>query len=92
MKEPYGEGPASHPDPESCAVGREAEGEAFAELLSHWDGGSLTDVQKKDIEKRSVTLREQVRLKGEHLTRWRFWHWLMQMAQGYSERHTVSII
>src|SRR5262245_19436050 len=29
MKESYGEGPASHPDPESCAGGRKAGGEAL---------------------------------------------------------------
>ena len=29
MKESYGEGVASHTDPESCAVGREASGEAL---------------------------------------------------------------
>ena len=29
MKESYGEGPASHPDPESCVGGREAGGEAL---------------------------------------------------------------
>jgi hypothetical protein len=29
MKESHGEGPASHTDPESCAVGREAAGEAL---------------------------------------------------------------
>ena len=29
MHESYGEGPASHPDPESCADGRKAGGEAL---------------------------------------------------------------
>ena len=29
MKESYREGPASHPDPESCVDGREAGGEAL---------------------------------------------------------------
>src|SRR5215468_8881627 len=29
MQESYGKDPASHPDPESCAGGREAAGEAF---------------------------------------------------------------
>jgi hypothetical protein len=29
MQESYGKGPASHPDPESCAGGRDAAGEAF---------------------------------------------------------------
>ena len=30
MREPYGEGPASHTGPESCVVGRNAQGEALA--------------------------------------------------------------
>src|SRR6516225_175243 len=29
MQESYGEGPASHPDPESCGSGREASAEAL---------------------------------------------------------------
>ena len=29
MKESCGKGPASHPDPESCVVGRKAGGEAL---------------------------------------------------------------
>jgi hypothetical protein len=36
MKEPYGEGVASHTDPESCVVSREAEREALTR--AHVDG------------------------------------------------------
>jgi len=73
-------------------LGSEDEGEAFAELFAHWDARSLSDAQKEDIEKRSETLRKQVQQQGEHMTRWRFWHWLMRMARDWREPHTVSII
>lgn len=54
MKEPHGEGLASHPDPESCASGREAEGEALtgahageplsSEIISDW-GADLVRIR-----------------------------------------------
>lgn len=42
MKEPYGEGVASHTDPESCVVSREAEREALTE--AHVDGVSSREM------------------------------------------------
>lgn len=71
-------------------VGSEDEGEAFAELLAAWDAGQLTDDQKKDLRQRSRTLQGEVAA-GRHLERWRFWNWLARLADGYDERHTVSI-
>ncbi|MBI2193644.1 MAG: hypothetical protein HYU36_16840 [Planctomycetes bacterium] len=70
-------------------LGSPDEGEAFAEHLARWEGGGLTDPQKKDIADRAGNLRRQVAA-GKDLERWRFWDWLNRMAQGRSERHTVS--
>lgn len=67
------------------------EGEAFVELLAHWDARTLSDAQKKDLGQRAESLRRDV-LDGKHLTRWRFWNWLGRMAEGYREAHTVSIV
>jgi hypothetical protein len=70
-------------------LGGEDEGEAFVELLAHWDAGSLTDDQKKDVADRATDLRRKV-ASGEGLERFRFWDWLNRMAQSAQERHTVS--
>ncbi len=72
-------------------LGSDDEGEAFAELLAHWDAGSLSDAQKTDIQRRGSALWKQVG-QGEHLTRWRFWNWLAHVASGTQDRHTVSIL
>lgn len=73
------------------ALGSEDEGEAFAELLAHWDAGSLSDVQKKDLLGRSLGLRGDVAGTGDNLVRWRFWSWLHAMATGAREAHTASL-
>jgi hypothetical protein len=70
-------------------LGGADEGEAFVELLAHWDAGSLTDQQKKDAADRAADLRRKV-ASGEGLERFRFWDWLNRMAQSAQERHTVS--
>ena len=49
MKEPYGEGVASHPGPESCAGRREATGEALT-------GGSAGPVLSCDIKEFGVPM------------------------------------
>ena len=46
MKEPHREGPASHPDPESCVDGREAVGEAS------------TGAHAGQVSSREITIRE----------------------------------
>jgi len=71
-------------------LGSAEEGEAFAELLARWDAGSLSDVQKGDLQRRAAHVQAEV-ASGRHLTRWRFWNWLARMAAGPRERHTVSI-
>jgi hypothetical protein len=70
-------------------LGSAAEGEAFAELLAHWDAGDLSDRQKADLKQRAGSLAAEVS-RGAGLARWRFWNWLARMASGYQERHTVS--
>lgn len=65
------------------------EGEAFAELLAHWDAGSLSEAQKKDLAQRNRALAGDV-ARGQQLQRWRFWNWLASVARGEPELHTVS--
>ena len=69
--------------------GGEDEGEAFAELLAHWDAGDLTDEQKKDIGQRRNSSRGAV-TGGSDLEKWRFWDWLDRVASGEQDRHTAS--
>ena len=69
--------------------GDEDEGEAFAELLAHWDAGDLTDQQKKDIGQRRNNSRGAV-TGGSDLEKWRFWDWLDRVASGKQDRHTAS--
>lgn len=61
MKESYGEGPASHPDPESCVAGREARGEALA-------GAHAGKVLSSEISKEQGAdpVRIRGRQDGEH--------------------------
>ncbi|MHC4443503.1 MAG: hypothetical protein ACYTA5_12965, partial [Planctomycetota bacterium] len=68
----------------------EDQGEAFAELLAHWDAGTLTEDQCKDLSRRAGGLTRQVS-GGENLSQWRFWNWLNNVAEGKQDKHTVSI-
>jgi hypothetical protein len=72
-------------------LGAPEEGEAFAELMAHWDAGSLSAAQKNDIRRRSKLWEDAV-LGGQHVERWRFWNWLMHMVEGTQDRQTVSIV
>lgn len=72
-------------------LGSEQEGEAFAELFAHWEAGSLTNAQKKDIQGRSQNLQSQVSGGSDPLIRWRFWNWLMHMAMGTQDRQTAGV-
>ena len=69
----------------------EDEGEAFAEALAHWQAGTMSKTQCEDVGKRRTALRSAV-AQGKDLTRWRFWAWLAQMAEGHTEPHTVSFL
>jgi len=71
-------------------LGSEDEGEAYAELLAHWDAGTLTEQQRKDLSQRSGGLAKQVS-GGEKLQSWRFWNWLHNVAENKQDKHTVSI-
>ena len=68
----------------------EDEGEAFAEILAHWDAGTLTSAHKQDAGKRMAELRGKVAAQGTDLVRWRFWSWLAGMCEGRAEKHTAS--
>ena len=70
-------------------LGDEDQGEAFVELLAHWDAGDLTEEQKKDIGRRQGSSRGAV-VGGDGLDRWRFWDWLDRVASGTPDRHTAS--
>ena len=72
-------------------LGSAAEGEAFAELLAHWDAGLLSDVQKNGVKQRAATLQGEV-LGGHHLNRWRFWNWLLHVVEGTQDQQTVSVL
>jgi hypothetical protein len=74
----------------SQVLGTAEEGEAYAELLAHWDAGSLSDAQKHDVRRRSKVWENAV-LHGQHVERWRFWNWLMHVAEGTQDRQTVGI-
>ena len=74
-----------------AVLGIKADGEAFAELLTHWEAGTLSDRQKADLQQRSRSLLNEVS-GGRHLIRWRFWNWLACQATGYRERQTVNFL
>ena len=78
MKESYGEGLGSHPDPESCVAGREARGEALTgahagEVLS----SESTVYQGADL------VRNKGRQYGEHREG--------EMLEGPAESETLSM-
>jgi len=68
----------------------EDEGEAFTEILAHCEADSLSDAQKKDVNTRTKHLQRRVQ-QGAELIRWRFWNWLMHMANRTFEHYTVGI-
>ncbi|MBM4031416.1 MAG: hypothetical protein FJ291_06465 [Planctomycetes bacterium] len=70
-------------------LGGEDAGERFAELLAHWDAGTLTDAHKDEAGRRAAELARRVAA-GDGLVQWRFWDWLARMARGTRERHTAS--
>jgi hypothetical protein len=71
-------------------LGSAEEGEAFVELLAHWQANSLTEAHTKDLQQRVRTLEWAV-CGGAHLDRWRFWNWLSEMVRGRQDHQTVSI-
>ena len=71
-------------------LGSPDEGEAFAELLTHCDAGTLTQAQLKDLGSRTLSLQRDV-YKGIHLQRCRFWNWLNALALKQTDPQTVSL-
>ena len=71
-------------------LGSEDEGEAFAELLAHWDAGTLTEQHRKDLHDRRWPLRRTICASADDLERWRFWDWLDRVASGPAEIQTAS--
>ena len=74
-------------------LGGEADGEAFAECLAHWDSGTLTDSERKRVRERARAFQQSVSqgVRSE-LGQMHFWHWLERMASGAAETHTASFI
>ncbi|MFO7637260.1 MAG: hypothetical protein R6W96_08115 [Clostridia bacterium] len=73
----------------------EAEGEAFMEIVAHWDAGTLT----QDHIARTTAIRKQllshvlIGVKadlGTDMHRLRFWCWLHKMVTGIRELHTAG--
>jgi len=73
-------------------LGGEDEGEAFVEVLAHWDAGSLTDAHRQQARRRTADLSRAVAREGVDLVRWRFWNWLSCMCAGRVEPHTASFL
>ncbi len=73
-------------------LGSEEAGEAYVEILAHWDAGSLTEKQVEEAGSREKDLRLKVD-GGSHtaLEQWRFWNWLSRMTHSYAEPDTVSM-
>ena len=67
-------------------LGSEEDGEAYAEILSHWDAGILTDEQKDAARPyRHGFGRRPCGSDSEHVDdyqRYLFWRWLSRVAHG----------
>ena len=69
-------------------LGTEADGEAFAEILCHWDAGTLTEDHKKLAGPAGHGLPAELLASGNHtleeFQRWSFWAWLNGVTHAYS--------
>jgi hypothetical protein len=74
--------------------GSEEHGEAYAEILSHWDAGTLTKDHKSQVAPNRRGFR--VRVAGsacdtvDEYQRFRFWEWLQLMVKENRDRHYAS--
>jgi hypothetical protein len=59
-------------------------------LFAHWQAGSLSEAQQKDLSERNLSLTKEVGA-GKNLTRWRFWNWLDHVASRTQDMQTVGI-
>ncbi len=74
--------------------GSEEHGEAYAEILSHWDAGSLTKEHTKQADPNRRGFRARIAGSAcdtvEDFQRYRFWEWLQQMVKGKRDRYYAS--
>ncbi|HUW55950.1 MAG TPA: hypothetical protein VMZ92_04895 [Planctomycetota bacterium] len=68
----------------------EDEGEAFVEVLAHWDAHAASDVQVKEAQSRAKALRKSVSGGRADLDRLHFWDWLERMVTGRADAHTAG--
>ena len=72
-------------------LGSEANGEAYAEILAHWDAGTLTKQQVKEADPARHGFKPRVAGSAcdtvEEFQRYRFWEWLQRMAKGRHDRN-----
>ena len=68
----------------------EQQGEEFATLFAHWDAGTISDQQKKEVARRAGEFKSQV-AGGTALTQWRFWNWLAEVSSGNNDQQTASV-
>ena len=75
-------------------LGSEEHGEAYAEILAHWDAGTLTKEHRQGAD--PVRRGFKPRIAGsaydplEEFQRYRFWDWLQQMIKGKRDRDYVT--
>jgi hypothetical protein len=72
-------------------LGSEEHGEAFAEILAHWDGGTLTEEHQKQVDPNRRGFNVKVCGSAcdtvETYQRYRFWEWLASMVKHKCDRH-----
>ena len=78
----------------SQVLGSERDGEDFAEVLSHWDAGTLTDDLRKLAAPgnhgfTSRTCASNCESVGDY-QRFRFWEWLNRLANTNADRHVAT--
>ena len=75
-------------------LGSEEHGEAYAEILSHWDAGSLTKEHTKQADPNRRGFRARIAGSAcdtvEDFQRYLFWEWLQQMVKGKRDRYYAS--
>jgi hypothetical protein len=75
-------------------LGSQEHGEAYAEILSHWDAGSLTKEHTKQVDPNRRGFRMRVAGSGcdtvAEFQRYRFWEWLQQMVKGKHPRNYAT--
>jgi hypothetical protein len=72
-------------------LGSAEDGEAFAEVLAHWDAGALTAEHEKQADPNRHGFTSRMAGSAcdtvEQYRQYRFWEWLHQMVKGRTDRH-----